>query len=92
MIRHVVSAMGAVLLLVPLLDAREPPPQTVESLEQRILDILERHNTPGLIGTIVVGSDTVWTGNLGIADRAGNQPVTDGTPSVSYTHLRAHET
>lgn len=89
MIRHVVSAMGAVLLLVPLLDAREPPPQTVESLEQRILDILERHNTPGLIGTIVVGSDTVWTGNLGMADRAANQPVTDGTPfrlgSISKT-------
>ena len=81
--------MCVAMLLAPLLDAREPPAQTIEVLEQRILTILESNNTPGFIGTIVVGDDTIWTGNLGMADRAANRPVTDATPfrlgSISKT-------
>ena len=63
-----------------MIDAQDRPAQTVTELEQRILTILERTNTPGLIGTIVIGGDMVWSGSLGLADRASNRPVTNTTP------------
>lgn len=89
MSRHLAVSICAVLLLAPIIDAQERPAQTVTELEQRILTILEKTNTPGLIGTIVIGGDMVWTGSLGLADRTSNRPVTNTTPfrlgSISKT-------
>ena len=82
-------AVCLLALLAPDLQANDPPPETVEELEAQISSILEANNTPGLIGSLVIGDETVWTGTLGIADRANQRRVVRSTPfrvgSISKT-------
>lgn len=55
--------------------AAEAPPQTIAELEIRLAAVLEQQNTPGLIGALVLGDDVLWTGGIGVADRATRRPV-----------------
>ena len=60
-------------------DEDPPPPATVEELDARLEEILKDTGTPGLIGTIVVGDEVIWTGAIGVAEREGNRAVTPAT-------------
>ena len=79
------------MFLALVIDANELPAQTVEELETRINSILNKNNTPGFIGAIVIADETTWTASLGMADRSARRPVTDTTPfrvgSISKTMI-----
>ena len=76
-------------------DEEPPPPATVEELDTRLEEILKDTGTPGLIGTIVVGDEVIWTGAIGIAERESNRAVTPatrfrvGSITKSFTSLAA---
>ena len=65
------------------------------ALEQSLEQILEQTNTPGLIAAVVDGDQTIWTGALGLADRASGRAVTSssrfriGSITKSFTSLTA---
>ena len=83
--------MCVAMFLALVIDANELPAQTVEELETRINSILNKNNTPGFIGAIVIADETTWTASLGMADRSARRPVTDTTPfrvgSISKTMI-----
>lgn len=71
--------------------AEVTPAESVEELEQRLQDILDDTDTPGMIGVIVHGEEVVWQGALGVADLETGRPVTHDTlfrvGSISKTFL-----
>lgn len=73
----------ALLVLLSSLHLRAaealPPVNTVDELDARILQILEEHNAPGMIGAVVYGNEIIWQGALGVANKELNQPVTHNT-------------
>ena len=64
-------------------------------LEHSLQQILEQTNTPGLIATVVDGDQIIWSGALGLADRASGRAVTSssrfriGSITKSFTSLTA---
>jgi CubicO group peptidase (beta-lactamase class C family) len=62
-----VSAMESVLNA----QQDEPAvPTTLQDLHQRIRNVLDETGTPGMIGGLVSRDGVLWTGGVGVADRA----------------------
>jgi CubicO group peptidase (beta-lactamase class C family) len=73
----------------------ESPPQTIPELEAAIAAVLVETNTPGMIGSMVIGDELIWLGGLGMADLISQRPVGDqtlfriGSISKSITSIAA---
>ena len=72
-----------------------PPPKTIEELNATLEEVLADTNTPGLIGTMVIGDEVIWIGAFGVADREADRAVTPatrfrvGSITKSFTSLAA---
>lgn len=67
-----------VLLSAPVLGlCQNPNPNT--ALDAFILEEMQEENIPGMATVIVKGGEIVWRKGYGLADVAGNVPVTDST-------------
>ncbi|MCZ6656038.1 MAG: serine hydrolase [Gammaproteobacteria bacterium] len=56
-----------------------PPPTTIEELDATLEEVLADTNTPGLIGTMVIGDEVIWIAAFGVADRETDRAVTPAT-------------
>lgn len=66
------------VVLVPLFGfAQNPNPNA--ALDAFILEEMEAEHIPGMATVIVKGGEVVWRKGFGLADVAGNVPVTDST-------------
>ena len=67
----------------------------LEELEAKLQLILDETNTPGMIGSMVVGNEVIWIGSLGLADRESQRSVTEetlfriGSITKTFTSLAA---
>lgn len=63
----------------PSADSTRPLPRSVPELETRIGEILRSTRTPGVGLTLVSRDSVLYTGGLGVADRATKRPATGKT-------------
>ncbi len=54
-------------------------PTTIAELNATLEAVLNDTNTPGLIGTMVIGDEVIWIGTFGVADRETDRAVTPTT-------------
>jgi CubicO group peptidase (beta-lactamase class C family) len=70
-------------------------PTTIAELNATLEAVLDDTNTPGLIGTMVIGDEVIWMGTFGVADRETGRSVTPttrfrvGSITKSFTSLAA---
>lgn len=59
-------------LIAPARDATDEPkpPGTIDELRERVAEVLERHELPGVGLALVARSGQVWAGGVGVASRA----------------------
>ena len=53
----------------------DAPPRTIDELRARIAEILLREGVPGAGIALVADGEIVWSGGVGLADRATKRPV-----------------
>ena len=73
-------AFGLLLLAArPSLAAEPARPHTIDELRGRIAAVLARNGVPGAGLALVTRDRLLWSGGVGLADRAHEQPVTADT-------------
>lgn len=60
-------------------DSTPPVPRSIPELEARIKQVLDRTRTAGVGLTLVTRDSVLYTGGLGLADRAAKRPATGKT-------------
>src|SRR5262249_42825735 len=73
------AVVAAWALAAPMARADAPGPPGVDGLRARIAGVLLRGQVPGAGIALVEGEQIVWTGGVGVADRASGAPVTADT-------------